>query len=138
MTTLRTLLLVLAAATAGPVSADVFMFMTPTGNINCSVGESFDSVDIQCDIVETTSPPPRPRPAGCTGSWGQSFVMLQRGPVQITCGPYPRRLDGLEIAPYGVVGDFGEIICLSLETGFECRNIDGHGFFLSRREVRVF
>lgn len=132
------ILAILAATAAGPAAADVFMFATPSGNIQCSVGVSAESADVQCSIVERSGPPPMPRPMACASGWGHSFILLERGPVQMVCGPEPTRLSLQDTAPYGETGRFGDITCQSERTGFSCRNADGHGFFLSRRSQRVF
>ena len=53
------------------------------------------------------------------------------------CGP-PGGAPGGDVAQYGQTGRFGGITCLSSQQGFECRNADGHGFFLSRKRQSVF
>lgn len=123
-----------------PAHADVFPFKTPSGNIECSVGIGRDSADIICEIHQRQDPPAAPRPAGCTGPWGHHFELLERGPVRMRCGAPGSKstAPGVDIAEYGQTGQFGDITCLSQRTGFECRNADGHGFFLSRRRQSVF
>lgn len=135
------LLLPLAACLATPMAqADVFPFSTPSRNIDCSVGQDEVSADIFCTIHERNGPPALPRPATCLAPWGHHFTLLERGPVQMGCGgPGARNTASyVEIAPYGQTGQFGLITCLSQKTGFECRNADGHGFFLSRARQSVF
>nr|WP_297971004.1 DUF6636 domain-containing protein [uncultured Amaricoccus sp.] len=39
---------------------------------------------------------------------------------------------------YGRALDFRDIFCQSSRNGLECRNADGHGFFLSRARQSVF
>ena len=128
---------------AGPAAADVFIFETPSGNIVCSVGLEENYADIACGIVEKSGAPPQPRPADCSKSWGHSFFLRERGPVEMQCVERPTRLRDENIAyidqaPYGETGTFGEITCRSERTGFERRNADGRGIFLSRRAQRVF
>ncbi len=134
------LILPLAACLATMAQADVFMFSTPSRNIDCSVGLGEVSADITCTIHERNSPPALPQPSTCLAPWGHHFTLLERGPVQMGCGgPGVRNTATyVEIAPYGEVGQFGLITCLSQKTGFECRNADGHGFFLSRARQSVF
>lgn len=126
------------ALTAAPATADVFLFQSPSGNIVCSVGLGRDSADVECGIVERSGPPARPRPADCTESWGHSFLLFDRGETEMRCVPAPRRLDGVETAPYGETARFNDIACVSETTGLTCRNADGRGFFLSRRRQEVF
>lgn len=123
---------------ASPALGDVFGFQTPSGNIACSVGMEADSADIECVIHEKNGPPAAPRPAGCKGPWGHRFTMTERGPVKMACGGPGQKVDWGDVAPYGDTGKFGAITCLSSQAGFQCRNGDGHGFFLSRAKQSVF
>lgn len=120
--------------------ADVFPFSTPSRNIECSVGLSETASDIACTIFEKGGPEARPRPSGCSGPWGHHFSMVERGPVTMKCGGPGRKNNAkyVDIAEYGVTGRFGGITCLSQKNGFECRNSDGHGFFLSRARQTVY
>jgi hypothetical protein len=54
------------------------------------------------------------------------------------CAPLSRSKAGFDRADYGVTGAFGDITCHSARTGFECRNAEGRGFFLSRARQSVF
>lgn len=134
-----TLVFFLLAAFAGPAAADIFPIKTPSGNIECTVGVGGVS-DIMCTIHARNDPPAQRRPASCNGPWGHHFSMTERGAVEMRCGaPGPKNTSpGVDVAPYGETGDFGGITCKSERTGFECRNLDGHGFFLSRRTQKVF
>ena len=133
----RALALILAL-TPLPVWGDVFTFETPSENIQCSVGVEADISDIRCTIIEKSAAAPLPRPAGCALDWGHSYAMNDRGPVQMLCEPLSRDRSGFDRADYGVTGRFGGFTCHSSTKGLECTNLDGHGFFLSRRVLRVF
>lgn len=133
-----TLAACMAASIALPAQADVFMFETPSGNIQCSVGIERDFSDVSCEIVQTNAAPPRPRPATCAAAWGFRYSMGDRGPVKMECAPYPRDFDISEKAPYGVTGEWGGVACHSSTSGLRCWNSDGHGFMLSRRVIQVF
>lgn len=56
--------------------------------------------------------------------------------MEMTCGAPSGRPGeappGVDVAAYGETGRFGAISCTSSQKGLECRNRDGHGFFLSR------
>jgi hypothetical protein len=134
------LMVPLGACLAPMAQADVFLFSTPSRNIECAVGLDEVSADITCTIHERNGLPALAQPSTCLAPWGHHFTLLERGPVQMGCGgPGARNTAShVEIAPYGETGQFGLITCLSLETGFECRNADGHGFFLSRARQSVF
>lgn len=122
-----------------PGLADVFPLNTPSGNITCSVGTGETSTDIACAIAEKEGVPPLPRPASCAGPWGHRYEMFDHGPVKGTCGPgYKETKPEMNAMPYGATADFGGIACSSSKQGLECRNSDGHGFFLSRRSQRVY
>jgi hypothetical protein len=117
----------------------VFTFQTPSGNIQCSGGEDFGGTsDVICEIIQRNGPPALPQPAACPGPWGHRFSLSGRGPVTMDCGLFSSAGGGSEVAPYGVTGHWGDITCLSERTGFQCRNADGHGFFLSRARQSVF
>ncbi|MEM9797310.1 MAG: DUF6636 domain-containing protein [Pseudomonadota bacterium] len=131
----RLLLIFLLFLPASPAVADVFDFVTPSGNIYCQVGLERDFSDIFCRIHERQGVPAAPALAGCAN--GHSFAMGDRGPVQVSCeagGRWP----GQSEAAYGDTGQFGGIICRSETSGLTCTNRDGHGFFLSRRSQRAF
>ena len=123
---------------ASPAIAEVWSFETPSENIQCSVGESAETSDIQCTIIERYGPPALPRPANCQSDWGHDFQMFDTGPVKMLCQPLNRNRDGFDRAEYGVTGRFGGFTCNSSTKGLECRNLDGHGFFLSRAVQQVF
>lgn len=136
---LRFLALSLALALTLPAHADVWSFATPSKNIECWVGESFEGSDIECTIYQKGGTPPAPRPAGCTQNWGHVFFMTDRGFVSMECKTVAGQGQGAQhVAEYGVTSSFGGFTCTSARTGLECRNLDGHGFFLSRAVQRVF
>lgn len=137
---MRAQLFALAALATTPAQADVFLFQSPSGNIQCSAGQDFgDASDVVCEIIDRHGPAAAPRPAGCTGPWGHHFSMAGRGPVTMTCGaPAGGDTSGIGVAPYGETGRWGDIACTSERVGLTCRNADGHGFFLSRARQTVF
>ncbi|WP_052453530.1 DUF6636 domain-containing protein [Celeribacter indicus] len=135
---MRVLPLCLLSFAAAPAHADVFTFETPSENVQCSVGLEAGASDILCTIIEIDGPSPYPRPANCVEDWGHDFGMTDRGVVTMYCQPLDRSRDGFDRAEYGVTGEFGGFTCTSSTSGLECRNEDGHGFFLSRSVQRVF
>lgn len=135
----RVLLAVLALL-AAPAAADVSPFKTPSGNIQCYVGTGAGPSDIDCTIFQFSGTPTVPRPASCGGAWGHRYMMGASGRVQMVCGaPGPKNTaPGVDVAPYGVKADWGNLSCLSQRTGLRCENADGHGFLLSRRVLQVW
>ncbi len=123
---------------ASVASADVWSFETPSQNIQCVVGEGFESSDLTCTIIERYGPPAAPRPSGCSADWGHVFFMKDRGPVYMQCAPLNNHKGAQHRAEYGITGEFGGFVCHSSTKGLECRNQDGHGFFLSRAQQTVF
>lgn len=134
---IRTLFLCLAAL-AFPAHADVFTFETPSENIQCVVGLGHTSSDLTCTIIERYGPPALARPATCAADWGHTFLLRDHGYVEMLCEPLDRSKGGFDRAEYGVTGRFGGFTCHSSTKGLDCRNLDGHGFFLSRAVQRVF
>lgn len=122
---------------ASPAAADVWSFATPSGNIECVVGEGFEGSDIECTIYRRSAPMAQ-FPA-CPVNRGIAVVMLNRGPVKVECISAGRRPSGAQdVAEYGVEGNFGGFTCFSATTGLQCRNESGHGFHLSRKNQSVF
>lgn len=135
---LRIALLLLMVGTSSAI-ADVWTFETPSENIQCSVGEDFDVLsDISCTIIERHGQPAAPRPVDCELDWGHSFYMKETGSVEMLCEKLSRDKGGFDRAEYGVTGEFGGFVCHSSRKGLECRNRDGHGFFLSRARQTIF
>ena len=125
---------------ATPAAADVSPFKMPSGNIECYIAQGEAPPDLRCMIFDRSGPPAAPRPASCQGPWGHIFILLPGGRVQMECGsPGPANTaPGVGVAAYGQTADWGGIMCQSSTTGLECRNADGHGFFLSRARQSLF
>ncbi len=121
-----------------PAQADVWTFETPSENIQCSVGEGHEFSDIECTLNAYNSAPFIPRPDWCQYDWGHTFRMKDRGHVEMVCKPHRPHTGGFHRADYGVEGKFGGFTCFSSTSGLECRNLDGHGFFLSRGQQTLF
>lgn len=117
-------------------------FRTPSGNILCVVGTGLGaSTDITCNLNTRVGPSTLPRPSVCDGDWGYQLYMADTGAVVVKCGDAVQfQISGIPIdtAQYGQTGQYGRIECMSAPTGLTCRNADGHGFFLSRRQQSAF
>ena len=122
---------------AAPAKADVWSFSTPSGNIECWVGAEISLADITCTIFQRTAHMEQ-FPA-CPLHRGISAFMNNRGGVQVTCIPVSERPSGRhQIVGYGQTNGAGGITCYSSRQGLDCRNEDGHGFFLSRAAQTAF
>ena len=130
--------LVVALAAAGDAGAILHSktFRTPSKNIACAYyGASITGrVIFRCDLLSGL----RPKPARhCEVDWTGASMSV-RGRAGPTCAGdtvYDRRAP---ILAYGNAWTRGGISCTSRTTGLTCRNVDGHGFFLSRQSWRVF
>lgn len=121
---------------ASGASAEGYGFRTPSANIYCN--GSIDAGEIGCSIVVRHGPPAQPDPGGCSAVWGHHVQLDRTGPARVVCGPVPRKSSYSDVAPYGVTGDFGAIVCRSERSGLSCTNTTGNGFFLSRRRQEVY
>lgn len=122
---------------AAPVKADVWSFNTPSGNIECWVGADIGGSDITCTIYQRTALMAQ-FPA-CPLHRGISALMGNRGGVQVTCIPAGERPSGGHyVVGYGQTDSAVGITCHSSRQGLDCRNEDGHGFFLSRATQTAF
>jgi hypothetical protein len=72
--------------TIAPAFADVDVFNTPSGNIECSAGIG-DGIpaDIYCRIFDRSGPPSIPRLAQCNAAPGYEFSMREHGAVTVKC-----------------------------------------------------
>jgi hypothetical protein len=124
---------------AAPASADVWSFNTPSGNIECVVGEGFNGSDIECTIYQRSEPARVAALSNCPVSRGVTFFMQNRGGVSAKCAPPGARPMGAQgVAEYNVEGKFGGFTCYSATSGLQCRNEDGRGFHLSRSNQQIF
>lgn len=123
----------------GTAQADVWSFNTPSGNIECTVGEGFSGSDIECTIYKRSHPAKVQELAGCPLNRGITFSMKNTGGVYGTCTRPGARPTGTQgVAEYNVEGKFGGFTCYSATSGLQCRNESGHGFHLSRANQQVF
>jgi hypothetical protein len=129
-------------ATVGFVAATSALaspFQMPSGNIRCTADvHNGEPSDIVCTILQRSGPATMPPPPGCTDEWGYTFELGGRGDVKAACGG-PITLDGgVQVLGYGRTWALGGVICVSSKSGLECRNGEGHGFFLSRARQSSF
>ncbi|MGL5857134.1 MAG: hypothetical protein ACRC35_01765 [Angustibacter sp.] len=112
-------------STETPDAADRVGFLSPTGNIGCTIS----SAGARCDITERDWQPP-PKPASCTATWGQGLQVDSRS-ARMSC--VSDRVGGGDRLSYGQSLTRGEFTCRSAQDGMTCTyRPNGHGFTLSR------
>jgi hypothetical protein len=123
---------------ASPTSVDDYQFVnfvTPTGNIRCSIGSGPDGDGVRCDIGEKTWESP-PKEADCEFDWGNSLYLSEEE-SGFAC--VSDAIDPVEPLPYGEAKTLGRVECTSRETGVRCEHLDSkHGFELSRARYSLF
>ena len=101
-----------------------FGFQTPSGNMVCNWHE--EEGTISCVVFSASS------------DLGQkTWTLPARGAASVDLLQSNIGTD-VSIVPYGETRRQGDITCASQESGLTCENGSGNGFFLSRREQRVY
>jgi hypothetical protein len=139
-------LLALAAAPASVSARKVTIsyFKTPSGNIVCmyAAGLAGTQPGLDCAIKSGLKPPP-PRVNCKEGDPTDLFVDLGRTgrAHRPSCAGDPGPLVSekqAHVLKYGHKFHRRGLRCSSAVKGLTCRNVSGHGFFLSRQHSRVF
>lgn len=136
--TVAAMLLTVSAATADELT----FFRTPSGNIHCLAydaeagnGES----GVACEIQQVTKRTLNvKRPADCDLEWGNRMEVGQQGRAGMSCYGDTLATPDSRVLGYGRSMTFGAITCESSQSGLECSNGAGHGFFLSKARQRLF
>jgi Family of unknown function (DUF6636) len=136
-----------AAALASSAGAarrgdEVIGFSTPSKNIGCvyahfsaSAG-SPATTDLRCDIRSGLRPKPA-KPPRCDLDYGDSYAMGKRGRAYVVCHG-DTALGSKTILGYGRTWSRDGFTCVSRTNGLTCKNLSGHGFFLSRQRSYRF
>lgn len=133
------LALVPAAANARTARDVVVFFRTPSGNIGCDYSVfSPQPATLRCDIRSRLRHPKPARPRGCRLDWGDSLSLTRTGRPVLTCHGDTAIIPHSHVVAYGTTWKRGGFACASQTTGLTCRNLAGHGFFLSRQSWRTF
>jgi hypothetical protein len=115
------------------------LFMTPSGNIACSLAGS--PAELRCDIGSGLRPTP-PHPGWCITDWGHGLELPAGDRPHVLCAGdvNPANLPDrtVHVLLYGRTWSSGQITCASRTSGLRCVNRIGHGFFLSRERWSVF
>lgn len=119
-------------ATTSPDAADVESFVTPSGNIGCTI----DAERARC-IVQSFDYDPPDAPDGCTmDAWG-SIVVANRDGAGFSCTPAPFPSDA-QALDYGQTVSAHGMTCTSSETGVSCRSDESGAAFSVARASASF
>jgi hypothetical protein len=126
-------LVVLTGTASASSSSGLKGFQTPSRNIVCGGYTGSRPAFLRCDISSGLKPKPS-RPKGCEFDFGGTLTLGATGRARIGCVsdvvlPNPAKAP---VLAYGKVWRYGPFKCSSAKTGLTCRNLAGHGFFLSR------
>jgi hypothetical protein len=133
-----------AAAGAWASAKTAIFFETPSKNIVCVyIAAQGQQAALQCGVGSGLHPPaPKPVPACTVTDAASNRVELGvTGRTHGFCSGDIGVLAELGRAPvlaYGSTWRRGGLVCVSRSSGLECRNRDGHGFFLSRQSWHAF
>lgn len=127
------------AALAGGSRADVYVaFRTPSGNIGCGYSKfEGETAFLRCEVASHLRPVPA-RTQPCTeGVWGRAVGMQPTGAARGLCISDTVMEPGAPVLAYGRTWRRGGFTCTSRAAGLTCRNLSGHGWFLSRERSRL-
>ncbi len=114
----------------GAAALDEANFVSPSGNIGCSIIAGYGA---RCDITDASYPVP-PAPADCEGQWGRSASV---GPDGLLCVT-DTTLGAQRVLGYGENVEVGSFLCVRQPDGMTCENtVTGHAFLLSRAAYRL-
>jgi hypothetical protein len=109
-------------------------FVTPSRNIACRMTTG----EVRCDVLQRTWEVPPP-PADCTQSYGTGAVLAGSGKGQLSCVGDTVADPSLAVLSYGQGVRFGDMVCVSKESGMRCENpTSGHGFAVARAAFDLF
>ena len=124
---------------AGGAGAATFFFRTPSANIGCIFDAEPGGAgpSLRCDIQSGLKPAPK-RPRGCTLDWKYGYRLRPKGPALTVCAGDTAVNRRAKVVPYGSKWTRGAFTCLSRKAGLRCKNLSGHGFFLSKQRSYRF
>ena len=128
-----------ATLCAQAAKAELWYMHTRANNIQCEMGGDPEIASMMCSLTRRAGPLAQPKPADCDALWGHSYFLSERGPVQMLCrGRWTSNWPGNFKFEIGPGKQDAAISCTATRNTLQCTNRDGHGFYLSRRDQRVF
>jgi hypothetical protein len=130
---LATVVLAVLAPSASAKSKFKF-FESPSGNIGCVIFGG----GVRCDIRNHQWPTP-PKPPSCDVDYGQGVSVGRHNKAGFVCAGDTTFDPGARVLGYGERIRVKRFRCASKQKGMRCVNRrNGHGFFLSAQDVRLF
>jgi hypothetical protein len=123
-----------AASAQATTSLKVVNFRMPSKNIHCQY-RSESPAGLRCDIFSRLRPPPNAR---CTEGVWSAVTMTRTGKARPICISDTVYTPKSPVLAYGRTWKVGGFTCKSQRVGLTCRNLAGHGFFLSRQSWRTY
>ncbi len=113
---------------------------TRANNIQCVYGDDPNFASMMCALTRRNGPLAQPKPDDCDKTWGLSYYLEERGPVEMLClNKWTSNWPGNGKFEVGAPTQADAAIsCKATRNTLTCTNSDGHGFYLSRREQRLF
>ncbi|MFD1797606.1 hypothetical protein FQV27_11395 [Paracoccus aurantiacus] len=115
-------------------------FQSPTGNIRCYLYPPEDQEpthSVRCDVLDFTPVWTTP-PEGCDLDWGGVLWLDDKGAGIRGCVGDVVATPSAKVLEYGATISGGGIQCRMERPGVTCTNPEGHGFFISREDQRIF
>lgn len=111
-------------------------FVTPSGNIACYFEQ--DKLQLVCEISETDWSPSVEPDKDCLLDQGKQAILTTNGLPRSGwwCRGDTWLSQDIPVLAYGKNWSRSGVSCNSQSSGLTCRNLDGHGWRLSRREVQ--
>jgi uncharacterized protein DUF6636 len=105
-------------------------FQMPSKNIGCATSEGV----LVCDILSGLKPEPKQK---CELDW-TGMEMERLGPSQPRCAGDTAYVQSAPVLQYGSTWRRDGFMCVSQQSGLQCRNQENHGFLLARNAWTQF
>jgi eukaryotic-like serine/threonine-protein kinase len=113
---------------------DRVRFVTPSGNISCSMSAD----EVRCDVGQNNWKLPT-KPADCKADFGNGTVLDGTARGALSCASDSVADSSLKVLDYGTAVWSAGVLCSSRETGVRCENPQTkHGFQVARAAYDVF
>lgn len=131
---------ILAVGLTSPGWADDYVvgFTTPSNNIQC--GYFLYNSQFECYITQTAWLPENPEDEDCEFDTGKTAAMGLKGKPSghWWCASDSWMHEGIKQLRYGKEWRHKGIVCDLTTQRLRCKNPDGHGWTMSRRDVKFF
>lgn len=112
-------------------------FASPSRNITCLMAQT-DGGSVRCDVAARNWQVPPP-PSSCTAVWGPGAELDGSASGALTCAGDTVTDPSVAVLDYGRSVTYGNVVCVSRDTGVRCTNTTTeHGFRVSRATYELF